>query len=107
MLLHKSGKPRALSNRHDLGQCCPQIRGVRTLLARLVQRRSVYGRRAWGSGGVLLDATHSVVPQGDLLALIMESRGGGGNAAAGVAGRNSDYNQALASWGSTSTSQHS
>jgi hypothetical protein len=58
-------------------------------------REIVYGMRAWDADGVLLDASYSVVPDGDLLALIVESRGGGGNAAAGVAGRNSDYNQAL------------
>lgn len=56
---------------------------------------SVYGMRAWDANGVLMDADYSVVPDGDLLALIMESRGGGGDTTAGIAGRNSDYNEAL------------
>jgi hypothetical protein len=51
--------------------------------------------RVWAPNGALLNATYSVVPDGDVLALIMEGRGGGGDIAAGIAGRNPDYNEAL------------
>lgn len=49
----------------------------------------------WAANGGVLNATYSVVPDGDVLALIMESRGGGADIAAGIPGRNADYNEAL------------
>src|SRR5258708_28932259 len=49
----------------------------------------------WTAKDAPLNATYSVVPDGDVLALIMESRGGGADIAAGIPGRNADYNEAL------------
>jgi hypothetical protein len=51
--------------------------------------------QVWTANDAPLNATYSVVPDGDVLALIMESRGGGADIAAGIPGRNADYNEAL------------
>jgi hypothetical protein len=51
--------------------------------------------QVWGANDARLNATYSVVLDGDVLALIMESRGGGADIAAGIPGRNADYNEAL------------
>jgi len=55
----------------------------------------VYGMQVWAANDARLNATYSVVPDGDVLALIMESRGGGADIAAGIPGRNADYNEGL------------